>query len=113
TDGLVESELGKKLDIKFGVSCEGCHGPAGDSKSADKLLSGWLAPHQAPPVEPYDKTNHWRFLTPQQKLEQFGFNDVRSQAAKTRLCASCHLGNMEQGRVVTHEMYAAGHPPLP
>jgi hypothetical protein len=26
---------------------------------------------------------------------------------------SCHIGNAEEGRVITHEMYAAGHPPLP
>ena len=29
------------------------------------------------------------------------------------MCLSCHLGNAREGRVVTHEMYAAGHPPLP
>src|SRR5262249_59421636 len=30
-----------------------------------------------------------------------------------RLCASCHVGNTAEGKVVTHAMYAAGHPPLP
>ena len=28
-------------------------------------------------------------------------------------CASCHIGNFAGGKVVTHAMYAAGHPPLP
>ncbi len=26
---------------------------------------------------------------------------------------SCHVGNATQGKVVTHPMFAAGHPPLP
>jgi hypothetical protein len=33
--------------------------------------------------------------------------------SKTRICLSCHLGNVAQGKIITHEMYAAGHPPLP
>jgi hypothetical protein len=28
-------------------------------------------------------------------------------------CTSCHVGREADGRFVTHEMYAAGHPPLP
>ena len=30
-----------------------------------------------------------------------------------KLCLSCHVGNAAQGKVITHAMYAAGHPPLP
>src|SRR5437867_13430626 len=26
---------------------------------------------------------------------------------------SCHVGNAAEGKVVTHAMFAAGHPPLP
>jgi hypothetical protein len=29
------------------------------------------------------------------------------------MCLSCHLGDASHGKLVTHEMYAAGHPPLP
>lgn len=39
--------------------------------------------------------------------------DVRSPAKRAQQCMACHVGNSEQGKVVTHEMYAAGHPPLP
>ena len=28
-------------------------------------------------------------------------------------CATCHVGSPADGKFVTHEMYAAGHPPLP
>ena len=28
------------------------------------------------------------------------------------VCLSCHVGNAQQGKVVTHEMFAAGHPPI-
>src|SRR5262249_42928535 len=28
-------------------------------------------------------------------------------------CTSCHVGSPSEGKVVTHAMFAAGHPPLP
>lgn len=98
---LVNPAILKNLDITFGVTCEGCHGPSGDTKD----LKGWNGPHQSPDA--------WRFLPPDTKRKEYGFVDVRSPASRTKLCASCHIGSVEQERVVTHEMYAAGHPPLP
>jgi len=76
-----------------GVSCETCHGPS----------SEWDGPHRkadfrAKPIE--DKI-------------KLGMNDVRDPMRRAQLCYSCHIGNADEGRVVTHEMYAAGHPPLP
>jgi len=47
------------------------------------------------------------------KQSWHGFYDVRSPASRTTMCASCHIGDPERGRLVTHAMYAAGHPPLP
>jgi hypothetical protein len=99
---LVGSDVHKKLDIKFGVTCEGCHGPSGDK---GKEFPGWNSPHQ--------KSDPWRFMAPEEKRKEFGFWDVRSPASRAKICASCHIGSVEHGRVVTHEMYAAGHPPLP
>jgi hypothetical protein len=32
---------------------------------------------------------------------------------RTELCTSCHVGSHKEGKFVTHDMYAAGHPPLP
>ncbi len=93
--GPIKAELYEKdLRITVGVSCEGCHGEARE----------WLSAHIS--------KDNWRFLSNEQKCEK-GFTDVRSVISRTKLCLSCHLGNAAEGRVVTHEMYAAGHPPLP
>src|SRR5262249_11260944 len=48
-----------------------------------------------------------------QKETEFGLTDLWDPAKRTRLCASCHVGSSEEGKVLTHAMYAAGHPPLP
>jgi hypothetical protein len=78
-----------------GVGCEACHGPAG----------GWLTEHFA-------RFREWRDKTSEEKAE-FGLRNLRDPAVQTRVCLSCHQGNAEEGKVVTHAMYAAGHPPLP
>ena len=39
--------------------------------------------------------------------------DLWDPAKRARKCASCHVGSAPEGKVVTHAMYAAGHPPLP
>lgn len=96
-DGQIAIEYENDPQVTLGVSCEGCHGPAGGAQ-------GWLGAHTNKEL--------WRFLSTEKKCEK-GFHDVRSVISRTRLCLSCHLGNASQGRVLTHEMYAAGHPPLP
>jgi hypothetical protein len=42
-----------------------------------------------------------------------GFYDLENSALAARVCLSCHFGNPEESKWITHEMYAAGHPPLP
>jgi hypothetical protein len=81
------------LDKYDGVSCGGCHGPS----------SKWIGDHDKPA---------WRTKTPEFKHEQ-GLRDLRHPEVRARLCASCHIGNAQEGKVVTHAMMAAGHPPLP
>jgi len=103
SESLVSAKILDEIEITFGVTCEGCHGPSQGTRGMEK--KGWLGPHQEP--------DSWRFLAPETKRKDFGFWDVRSPASRTRICASCHIGSVELGRVVTHEMYAAGHPPLP
>ncbi|MEI6240879.1 MAG: multiheme c-type cytochrome [Planctomycetia bacterium] len=76
-----------------GISCETCHGAG----------SGYLDPHMQ---------KSWRFLSSAEK-EAFGMHDLRNPVAKARNCLSCHVGELATDRVITHEMYAAGHPPLP
>jgi hypothetical protein len=51
-------------------------------------------------------------VTPQAK-EALGFTDVRSPMKKAALCTSCHVGSVSEGKLVKHEWYAGGHPPLP
>jgi hypothetical protein len=77
-----------------GVGCEACHGVA------DK----WFRDH-------IDKS--WRSVPPEEKLTKYGERDMRNPEARAERCAACHVGNMAEGKFVTHAMYAAGHPPLP
>jgi mono/diheme cytochrome c family protein len=83
----------KPPTFEYGVTCESCHGPG----------SQWRDPH----IDP-----KWRATHPSEKLS-WGFTDVRNPLSKAKLCFSCHIGNVQEGKLVTHEMYAAGHPPLP
>ena len=41
--------------------------------------------------------------------------DLWDPVTRGKKCVSCHIGNPdpEEEKVVTHAMYAAGHPPLP
>lgn len=86
---------GQDFNIRDGVSCDACHGPA----------EYWLKEHA------FDYKD-WRKKSPGQK-EARGMFDVRDPVKRAELCASCHVGNAAEGKVVTHAMYAAGHPPLP
>lgn len=90
--------LGKKFPDHFavedGVSCEACHGMAGD----------WFARHV--------RGETWRQKTPAEKAAH-GQADLRDPYVRAKVCASCHVGDKAEGKFVSHEIYAAGHPPLP
>ncbi len=86
---------GKKFSVREGVSCDGCHGPA----------EHWISEHAL-------KSEEWRVMTPEQK-EELGMRDLRNPMKRAEMCISCHVGNAAEGKLVTHSMYAAGHPPLP
>ncbi len=89
----------RKSLLNHGVSCQACHGPA----------SRWNDPHHKP------KDNNPEQYWPEQSNEfraSLGYYDAREPVKHAELCLSCHLGNAAQGKVLTHEMYAAGHPPL-
>ena len=77
-----------------GVACEACHGPS----------SKYINDHSNP---------KWRQLPFQVRSADYGMLMVRDPQVRAKVCLSCHVGNVEQGKVITHEMYAAGHPPLP
>lgn len=79
--------------VHGGISCETCHGAG----------SGYFEPHME---------KRWRFLSSAEK-EALGMHDLRNPVRKAENCLSCHLGDVASGKVITHAMYAAGHPPLP
>jgi hypothetical protein len=83
---------GENPYIAEGVSCQTCHGPA----------ELWEAEHIKP---------GWRQKSLQEKAA-FGFKVMENPIERADMCTSCHVGSAELGRVITHEMYAAGHPML-
>jgi hypothetical protein len=94
-----QNAIADPLKLDEGVSCDACHGPS----------SVWGGKHY--PKRGDDPKDLWINKTPEQKRE-FGLRDLRNPVERARLCSSCHIGSAEEGRVVTHAMYAAGHPPL-
>jgi hypothetical protein len=82
---------GAASERSFGVSCEGCHGPA----------QGYLAAHYQ---------DGWRALDRRQKWEGYGLYPTKSLAERARVCAGCHVGGA--GAEVDHDLIAAGHPRL-
>lgn len=77
----------KGIERLDGISCEGCHGPAG----------GWADRHFE------DEWKHEDSL-------RVGLNDLRRPAARAGVCMRCHQGNGDQN--VDHRLIAAGHPVL-
>ena len=92
-DPVLRTEL-----LADGVNCAECHGPR----------ERWVEEHKKTEGE-----EAWIGKTAREKHDEFGMNDLRNPAVRTKVCASCHVGDQGKHRVVTHEMYAAGHPPLP
>lgn len=92
---LPGAEPGLRVEVTDGVSCGGCHGPS----------SNWTGDH-------WQAGKKWRQKTPQQKMD-LGMRDLRHPEVRARLCMSCHIGSAPEGKVVSHAMFAAGHPPLP
>lgn len=101
-------------ETNLGVSCNACHG----------VTAKWQTEHVDESVTvKYKMTDDagkeiefshykWRTEMPAYK-EAAGMKNLRDPHAKADLCASCHVGNPDENKVVTHEIYAAGHPPLP
>ncbi len=96
------------FDTIDGVGCEMCHGhgSAYQGKHQDSVPDETNAPEGAV------RFVEWRDWPLAQK-EKWGLVNLRDSASAATKCASCHIGNKDEGRFVTHDMYAAGHPPLP
>jgi hypothetical protein len=80
-----------------GVSCVACHG----------AFREWAFEHTA------FEDPKWRSLSRKEKEVKYGMVDLWDPVTRTKRCLSCHVGNYDEGNVLTHAMYAAGHPPLP
>jgi hypothetical protein len=83
----VRAEAVKAVDQ--GVNCSACHGP----------YLEWVENHGLTA----DQARRWRLKT----------TDLRDPSTRAGVCYSCHVGDAGEGKVVTHAMYASGHPPLP
>jgi Cytochrome c554 and c-prime len=90
----LKDKTAEHFHTRYGVSCEACHG----------LADAWFGPHFQ---------TKWRDVAPEIKQAEYGQIDLRDPYTRAVKCASCHVGNKAEGKFVTHEMYAAGHPPLP
>ncbi len=91
-----QTEPEPTFHLEDGVSCTICHG----------TFKEWRGLHDTGDPK-------WRALPRDVKEDKYGMTDLWHPAKRAKLCASCHVGNSGEGKVVTHEMYAAGHPPLP
>jgi len=101
--------IAKTFAVQEGVGCEMCHGHGKAYQDRHKLSVA--AEGEPRPGEP-ERIVPWREWDPAAKQE-WGLVNLRDPAVAVAKCASCHVGNTAEGRFVTHEMYAVGHPPLP
>lgn len=83
--------------IQEGVTCVVCHG----------TFKEWIDLHGG-----IDRET-WRTYSRKKKEDEFGMTDLWDPVRRAKLCASCHIGDPGSNRIITHAMYAAGHPPLP
>lgn len=89
-----------------GISCLACHQ---EPANPGATTNAWILEH-ASLIDPEQRS--WRLLSPQAKAAK-GMRDLVTTSKQADLCIDCHVGNLSKGRLVTHAMYAAGHPPLP
>ena len=75
-----------------GISCEGCHGPAG----------GWVDQHLVP---------SWRARPAPEKARD-GLVNLASPSSRAKACVACHVGDRSRGMDMNHDLIAAGHPRL-
>lgn len=98
TKPLAEKTFADHFAVDEGITCNACHG----------LRRPWQINH----YDPNKKFIPWRVYAPEKK-EKDGLRNLRDPGVRAAFCATCHVGSAAEGKVVTHEMYAAGHPPLP
>lgn len=91
-DVVAADVANKKFQLKHGVSCDACHGPA-ESYLAPHVAAGW--------------TDGQRKKLGSEKLyDQFGLYDTKNLKMRANMCVSCHLQ-------IDTELLNASHPELP
>ncbi len=86
-------------DSQLGIDCLYCHQVGENQK--------WIDDHSS-----QNAAKNWRLQSPEQKANA-GMRDLVNTSNQSQMCFDCHIGNREKNMFVTHEMYAAGHPPIP
>jgi hypothetical protein len=98
---VVDKSVKQHASFKLseGVNCVVCHG----------AYAEWVNEHTTQSLS----HEEFRKLSRSDKQKKKGMIDLWDAQNRARLCSSCHIGSQSEGKFVTHEMYAAGHPPLP
>jgi hypothetical protein len=104
-----------------GVTCMACHGEYQNWVNAHFtpfLTQSGLQSLQAKTKEkakekPKAPQNVWLTLDRKAKERDYGMTDLWDPVRRAEMCVSCHVGSAAEGKILTHAMYAAGHPPLP
>ena len=91
-----------KGEAQIGIDCKHCH--------QIEENTDWVDAHWKD-ADDHEK-NVWRLKSPDEKATA-GMRHLVGVSGQANLCFDCHIGNRQKGMFVTHEMYAAGHPPLP
>jgi Cytochrome c554 and c-prime len=109
----VGAERTSKAFLSEGVTCVACHGAFQEwvDQHPSAVTLRELRKQRARPRN--DARKDWLDLTRNEKEELKGMIDLWDPVRRTEVCASCHFGNYKEKKVITHAMYAAGHPPLP
>ncbi|GAA5511118.1 multiheme c-type cytochrome [Novipirellula caenicola] len=95
-DGASGFDLADLDNAQLGIDCLYCHQQGENDQ--------WVTPHQVP--------EKWRLQPPQAKSAA-GMRNLVDTSNQAQLCMDCHVGNRSKNMFVSHEMYAAGHPPIP
>lgn len=87
SDAISKSLRAARFQFDDGVSCESCHGGAGD----------WL-------------TRHYKEGSDHALNVSRGLYPLEDAKTRANVCLSCHLGSEAEGQFVNHRLMAAGHP---
>lgn len=106
--GIIKPDTNQK-GLSAGLSCFACHQQP--AEAGKREMTNWVLRHAEQEEVPNSKLTTWRKLSNNEKKGR-GFRPLHDPAERATMCLSCHIGNASEGKFVTHEMYAAGHPPL-